>query len=363
MQSAQRFGALFEDNEMNRSSPPRVSIVTPVHNGAEYLSECIESVLSQSYQNWDYTIVDNCSTDNSVEIAERYIAGDSRIRIHRNPQFLGAIPSHNAALRLISPSSKYCKVVFADDWIFPECLERMVAVAEEFPTTGIIGAYVLEEQNVICSGLPYQSTFVTGREICRQHLLNKLYVLGSANSLLFRSELIRSRDPFLNESNIHADTEACFALLDSCDFGFVHQVLTFTRVRAGSLTAASNDMQTSFSGTLQILMEHGRNYLACEELEVLLRDHLAGYYRFLGKSLLRGQRETLRYHKGALAKTKYGFSWLRVVLGGLSTLLALALNPKSTTEKLLKGGDSPGTAEHRYLSKQAAAVDKGDTIG
>ena len=51
---------------MNRSSQPLVSVVTPVYNGAEYLSECIESVLAQTYQNWDYTIVNNCSTDDSA---------------------------------------------------------------------------------------------------------------------------------------------------------------------------------------------------------------------------------------------------------------------------------------------------------
>src|SRR5580704_5209959 len=108
---------------MNTASEPLVSIVTPVYNEAEYLAECIESVLAQTYQNWDYTIVDNCSSDGSVEVARRYAAGDRRIRIHQNKQFLSAIPNHNAALRQISLESKYCKIVFGDDWIFPNCLE------------------------------------------------------------------------------------------------------------------------------------------------------------------------------------------------------------------------------------------------
>ena len=59
---------------MNTASEPLVSIVTPVYNEAEYLAECIESILAQLYQNWDYTIVDNCSTDGSVEVARRYAA-------------------------------------------------------------------------------------------------------------------------------------------------------------------------------------------------------------------------------------------------------------------------------------------------
>jgi len=81
----------------NKSSQPLVSVLTPVYNGAEFLSECIESVLAQTYQNWEYTIVDNCSTDGTAEIARRYAAKDSRIRLHQNTEFLrlyGRAPSH-----------------------------------------------------------------------------------------------------------------------------------------------------------------------------------------------------------------------------------------------------------------------------
>src|SRR5689334_22568773 len=111
---------------MNSATTPLVSIVTPMYNEAEHIAECIESVLAQTYQNWEYTIVDNCSTDRSPEIASRYAERDDRIRLLKNVEFLPAIPNHNAALRQISPASKYCKVVFADDWIFPNCLEQMV---------------------------------------------------------------------------------------------------------------------------------------------------------------------------------------------------------------------------------------------
>ena len=128
---------------------PLVSIVTPVYNNEEYLAECIESVLAQTYQNWDYIIVNNCSTDKSGEIARRYAAKNPRIRVHDNQQFLRAVPNHNLALRQISPESKYCKIVFADDWIFPHCIEEMVAVAEEHSSVGIVGAYGLQEHEIL----------------------------------------------------------------------------------------------------------------------------------------------------------------------------------------------------------------------
>lgn len=57
---------------MNPELQPLVSILTPVYNGEEYLAECIESVLGQTYQNWEYCIVNNCSTDRTLEIANGY---------------------------------------------------------------------------------------------------------------------------------------------------------------------------------------------------------------------------------------------------------------------------------------------------
>jgi glycosyltransferase involved in cell wall biosynthesis len=320
---------------MGHTSQPLVSIVTPVYNGAEFLSECIESVLAQTYENWDYTIVNNCSTDGSKNIAHDYAARDPRIRVVDNADFLPVLANHNAALRQISPNSKYCKLVFGDDWIFPECIERMVRVAEEWPSVGIVGAHVLEGREVKCQGLPYQSVMFDGREICRQHFLNHLYVFESANAVLYRSDLVRDKQGFYNEKNIHADNEACFALLRSYDFGFVHQILTYTRVRSESLKASSADYQTHLAGTLHVLCTYGQDYFSQTDLDRLLKNHLSEYYRFLGKCSLRGEHKILNHHKQKLIEAGVRFRSSRVILGGLSTIAGLAMNPSSVVKRLL----------------------------
>lgn len=322
---------------MNRTSEPLVSIVTPVYNGAEFLVECIESVLAQTYQNWEYIIVNNCSTDESLKIAQRYAARDSRIRIHNNTEFLDVIRNHNAALRQISPASKYCKFVFADDWIFPECVERMVAVSEQFPSIGLVGAYVLHGQEEVRSvGLPYDCTKVDGREICRRHFLEGLHVFESANAVLYRADLVREKAAFYNEKNIHADTESCFSLLKTNDFGFVHQILTYTRVRPESLTHTSTDLQTSHAGMMRILLVHGRDYFSDEELGRLFEKYISNYYQFLGKCLLLGQKKTLKYHKDKLAELGIDIRWSLFAKGMFATIWGLILNPKSAVDKLLK---------------------------
>jgi len=324
---------------MNAEAEPLVSIVTPVYNGAEHLVECIESVLAQSYQNWDYTILDNCSTDGSAQIARRYAAKDARIHIKENQAFLRVIPNHNVALRQVSPQAKYCKLVFADDWIFPRCLEQMVALAEEQPTVGIVAAFSLQEREVTLTGLPYPSRCVAGREIGRQIFMGRIFGFGSANCVLYRADLIRSQDPFYNESNIHADTEAIFALLKTCDLGFVHEVLTFTRLRAGSLSTISGDIGTGYGGMLHILRKHGPDYLNPAELQTCLDQLLAEHYSFLGKNLIFGRdRKFWDLHKKKLIEEGVGFSMTQLARATLNVLFTAALNPRDAIEKLHKRG-------------------------
>ena len=322
---------------MDSQPLPLVSIVTPIYNEAQHLADCVESILAQTYQNWNYTIVDNCSTDGSVEIARQYAARDGRIRVLENRQFLPALSNFNHALRQVSPASKYCKVVLGDDWLFPECLERMVALAEEHPSVGIVSAYVLKENKISCAGLPAQSTFIPGREICRKHFLEELYVFGSPTTVLYRADLVRSHDPFYNEANIHADTEVCFVLLKTSDFGFVHQVLTFSRVRPDSRSATDTDYQTDFGGFLESLLRHGPAYLTPGELNVRVAQHLSGYYSYLGKSIiLHRDKMFWRYHKAKLTEAGVGFSRIRATGAALAAALDAALNPKNSVEKLLK---------------------------
>ena len=110
---------------------PLVSVVTPFFNTAPYLAECIESVLAQTHSEFEYILMDNCSTDGSYEIAESYAARDPRIRLLRCSEFVSQLKNYNRALREICEKSQYCKIVQADDYIFPNCLQSMLKVFEQ----------------------------------------------------------------------------------------------------------------------------------------------------------------------------------------------------------------------------------------
>jgi glycosyltransferase involved in cell wall biosynthesis len=136
------------DNGMSMHEEPLVGVLTPVYNGEAFLAECIESVLAQTYRNFKYTIVNNCSTDRSLDIALAYAKKNPRVRVHSNDAFVDIIANHNTAFRLLPPEAKYCKIVSADDHLFPECITRMVETAEANPSAGLIGSYQISGARV-----------------------------------------------------------------------------------------------------------------------------------------------------------------------------------------------------------------------
>lgn len=320
---------------MNSKQEPLVSIVTPVYNGEQYLRECIESVLTQTYTHWEYVIVNNCSTDRSLDIAREYAAREPRIRIHNNENFAHVIQNHNIAFRQISPASKYCKVVAADDWLFPECLEKMVRLAEEHPSVVIVQAYRLQGEKVAGDGLPYPSTLLRGPDVCRIWLLTGgPSILGAPTTLMYRSDIVRSRHSFYNESNLHGDTEACIEFLEHHDYGFVHQVLTFQRMRKHSMTSYSQTFQTYLPRRLYDLVTYGPKYLSEKELKGGIREHLKEYYRYLGWQVFSWRnREFWDLHREKLASVGYPLSHVRLAAHALSYLVDILLNPKRSVER------------------------------
>jgi glycosyltransferase involved in cell wall biosynthesis len=327
---------------MKRESQPLVSVLTPVYNCEEYLAECIESVLAQTYENWEYCIVNNCSTDRSLAIAESYAKKDTRIRIHNNQEFVGCDANGNIAMRQISMGSKYCKVVYADDWIFPECIMKMVELAEAHPTVAIVGAYGLVGTAVKWVGVPYTDTVIQGRDICRQTLLGNLYVFGTPTAILFRSDLVRAADSFYDESNPHCDSEVCLKILTSWDFGFVHQVLTYIRKREGSEVTVSKRYNTFAPNRIDRLLKFGPAVLSPGELEACLKRYLEMYYAYLAVSVFAcREKEFWTFHREKMKSIGYPLSVSRLFTAVCSKAMDYLFNPKETVGRLLKRFQRP----------------------
>ena len=284
------------------SAQPFVSVVTPFFNTADYLRECIESVLAQTHTNFEYLLVDNQSTDGSSEIAAEYAKRDPRIRVIRNPEFLDQVPNYNGALRHVAPDARYVKMVLADDCIFPECIARMVAVAEAHPTVAIVSSYYLEGRYVCGSGIEWPTECIPGAVATRLHLLENLYLFGTPTTLLYRADLVEKRRPFFSESSMHEDTELCHEVLTDADLGFVHQVLTFSRRGNEGVLTAIESFYWRRPFVYTILRKYGPRFLSQDELPNRLGPARTDYLRTLGESVLVNREpEFWAYHRRALA--------------------------------------------------------------
>lgn len=125
---------------------PRVSIGLPVYNGAQYIGQTIESLLKQTFSDFELIICDNASTDQTEKLCRRYAEQDSRIRYYCNPINLGAAGNYNRTIEL--SRGEYFKWAAHDDICLPTFLEKCVAVLDQDPT--VVVAYpktaVIDEQ-------------------------------------------------------------------------------------------------------------------------------------------------------------------------------------------------------------------------
>jgi glycosyltransferase involved in cell wall biosynthesis len=289
------------------SARPRVSVVMPVYNGHKYLRESIESVLAQTFGDWELVVMDNRSSDETEAIGRHYAAQDARVRFIRCEEFVDVHANHNRALRAIDAHSKYVKVLHADDWIYPDCLSRKVAVADAHPSVTLVSSYRLQDTKVMHDGFfPYTQSFLEGKAALRKSLLGPDWITGSPTSLLFRADVVRAEPKFFDDRVWHSDTDVSYRLMLQGDVGFVHQVLTFTRIHPGALTTFSYRVNSYVAQELRMLLRYGPLVLARDEYRAKLRQRLKEYLVFLAKQAVRPSRrrqeEFHRFHRDGIDK-------------------------------------------------------------
>lgn len=122
---------------------PFLTVFTPNYNRSRYISETIESILNQSYSNFEYIIIDDCSTDNSWEIIQKYAKKDVRIKVYRNSNNLKIVKTRNLGFKTSSPKAKYFAIIDSDDISLPDRLETQVNFLENNPEYGLVGSNIV----------------------------------------------------------------------------------------------------------------------------------------------------------------------------------------------------------------------------
>jgi glycosyltransferase involved in cell wall biosynthesis len=329
---------------------PFISVVTPFYNTSKYLRQCIESVLAQTYGNFEYILVDNCSSDGGGEIAEEYGKRDTRIRVLHRSVLLPQVQNYNAALTEISDVSDYCKIVQADDFLFPDCLALMVKAFQQSESIGLVGAYDLKENVVRGSGFPFRSGAIAGKEVAQLCLRSAIFVFGSPSSVMYRASIVRNSCPFYPESRLHEDTEKCMEILRGWDFGFVYQVLAFLRSDSDSISGAVRNLKPNALDRYIVVQRYASEFLDEPEASELKKKTKREYYEDLAHAALRFRgKDFWRYHKRGLMQVG-GLDVPYLLLATVRFASRTVVNPGNLTRRLARylrrktdAGTGPGS--------------------
>lgn len=134
---------------------PKVSIIMPVYNGEKYLEEAIQSILLQTFQDWELWLVNDCSTDSSLKIMEKYARENDKIQIITNPENYQLPRSLNIGFR--HARGTYLTWTSDDNFYQPDAVEVMVRELENHPDCGLVCCdvdYLFEDGSVMAHRFP-----------------------------------------------------------------------------------------------------------------------------------------------------------------------------------------------------------------
>ena len=147
---------------------PLVSIVIPVYNRELYIEDAIRSAISQTYQNIEIIIVDNCSTDSTWDILNEWEKKDNRIKIFQNDSNIGPVLNWNECFR--HASGEYIKILWSDDWISHKFVEKCLSVFEK-NTAFVLSGYQIVAKKMVLSEVVFKKNIYSVLEYLNNILL------------------------------------------------------------------------------------------------------------------------------------------------------------------------------------------------
>jgi glycosyltransferase involved in cell wall biosynthesis len=235
---------------------PKVSIIIPNYNHAPYLPLRIETVLAQTFADFEVLLLDDASTDDSVAVFTPLVAGDSRVRIVLNEKNSGSgYRQWDKGIQLAT--GDYIWIAESDDWADPQLLEKMVPLLDQNPNIGVVYCQswrVTNENGEKYNNVAWTADFGTdhwkddyiesGIEECRRYLCQK-NTLPNASAVLFRRRLYHEVGGIPDGMRLCADWCLWLKLLKVSDVAYVAQPLNYFRQVSGSVT-----QQTKRDGTI-----------------------------------------------------------------------------------------------------------------
>lgn len=227
-----------------QTSIPKVSICIPVRNGEKFIFQAIESALNQTYKNYEIIVIDNASTDGTVNLVSKFFSGNGAVRFFKNHENIGLVGNFNACLQ--HARGEYIKFLCADDLISPTCIDKMVKALDE----NLSCALVVSQCHMINgNGLNISRRGHLGRKkkLLGAYVINRCLFgtnyIGEPSSVMFRRQ--QASRGFRSEFTHLMDLEMWFYLLEQGDLYNISESLCSIRRHQEQMT-----MQSIKSGAL-----------------------------------------------------------------------------------------------------------------
>ncbi len=222
---------------------PTLSILLPNYNHSQYIGEALEAILSQSFTDFEVVLVDDASTDNSLEVIQQFMERDDRIRLIRNECNQGVVASLNRALQ--RAQGDFICLAAADDLVLPGFFATTIALLQTHPQAGLCAthpALLLHETGAIDPRadkfvLSDRPVFVPPQALLQYLDSDGLWIAGHA-SVVRRSALLEAGQ-FLQDLQWHSDWFALHVIALRHGICYTPQVLAAYRLLSTAYSSSA----------------------------------------------------------------------------------------------------------------------------
>ncbi len=242
-----------------------ISIIIPIYNVEDYIRECLDSVISQSYQNLEIICVDDCGTDNSMNIVEAYANKDCRIKIIRNEINKGLPQARNSGMDFAK--GEYLFFLDSDDYLKSNIIEKMyekICQTNSDIVVSTIGSFYLGEDKDLLKKAEKSNIVCKNRDNYKVSLenLEESFILIPclAWGKLFSTDFIKKNNIKFIEENVKFEDNGFYLkfLANFPRVSFIDDVGVCYRIRENSITAEMayrNRKQLKFKNIKRVLEE------------------------------------------------------------------------------------------------------------
>jgi glycosyltransferase involved in cell wall biosynthesis len=238
-----------------------VSVIMPNYNGAKYISEAIESVISQTYPFWELIIVDDCSTDNSVNIIDEYVAKDKRTKLIKLPNNTGTAIARNTGIEVAI--GQYIAFLDCDDVWLPYKLQKQVQFMRDNDIALTYSAYYVIDEYGNVKGIRNIKERISYKDLLKTNWIGNL--TGIYNAQKFGKILM--------ENVRHEDYTLWLKILKKVKYAFgINEPLAKYRVLSSSYS----------SNKFKAIKWMWNIYRRIERLDLLHSTYYLGNYIYYG---------------------------------------------------------------------------------